>query len=43
MEVSENIKNNTFKPIKDINHTMLGSIGNLCLKEIKIKMNKAIF
>jgi argininosuccinate lyase len=43
MEVSDNIKNNKFKAIKDIHHTMIGSIGNLCLKEIKIKMNKAIF
>lgn len=40
--VGENIKNGTFKPDKNIYHTHLGSIGNLCLDEIVKKRNKAL-
>ncbi|MCB9425723.1 MAG: argininosuccinate lyase [Flavobacteriales bacterium] len=34
------IQNGTFKPLRDIKHTHEGSIGNLCLDEIKAKMNQ---
>ena len=33
------IENGNFKPKKDIEHTHEGSLGNLCLEEIKQKMN----
>ena len=33
------IENGNFKPKKDIEHTHEGSLGNLCLEEIKAKMN----
>jgi argininosuccinate lyase len=36
------IENSTFKPKKDIKHTHEGSLGNLCLEEIKAKMQKAL-
>ncbi|MBC30686.1 MAG: argininosuccinate lyase [Muricauda sp.] len=36
------IENGTFKPKKDIKHTHKGSLGNLCLEEIKAKMQKAL-
>ncbi len=32
------IQNGTFEPLRDIKHTHEGSIGNLCLEEIKQKM-----
>jgi argininosuccinate lyase len=38
--ISNEIKSGNFKPDKIINHTLKGSINNLCLTEIKIKMNK---
>ncbi len=41
--VGENIEKGDFKPNKDIKHTHLGSVGNLALKEIQSKMEKAIF
>lgn len=34
------IENGTFKPKKDSKHTHEGSLGNLCLEEIKTKMEK---
>ena len=34
------IENGNFKPKKDIEHTHEGSLGNLCLKEIREKMKK---
>ncbi len=34
------INEGTFSPKKDINHTHDGSLGNLCLNEIREKMNK---
>lgn len=34
------IENGNFKPKKDIEHTHEGSLGNLCLDEIKEKMKK---
>jgi argininosuccinate lyase len=36
------IENGNFKPKKDIDHTHEGSLGNLCLEEIKAKMEKAL-
>lgn len=35
------IENGNFKPKKDIEHTHEGSLGNLCLEEIKGKMERA--
>jgi len=40
--ISNEIKSGTFKPDKIINHTLKGSINNLCLTDIKMKMNKQI-
>lgn len=34
------IENGNFKPKKDIAHTHEGSLGNLCLNEIQMKMDK---
>ncbi|MBL6649477.1 MAG: argininosuccinate lyase [Flavobacteriaceae bacterium] len=42
MQISENIKNNSFIPKRDFKHVLKGSIGNLCLDKIKAKMYKAI-
>lgn len=36
------IENGNFKPKRDIEHTHEGSLGNLCLEEIKAKMEKAL-
>ncbi|NJB71843.1 argininosuccinate lyase [Saonia flava] len=36
------INKGTFTPKRDINHTHEGSLGNLCLDEIKVKMNKVL-
>ncbi|MEX0362244.1 MAG: argininosuccinate lyase [Allomuricauda sp.] len=36
------IENGNFKPKRDIQHTHEGSLGNLCLEEIKEKMEKAL-
>ncbi len=36
------IENGNFKPKKDVNHTHEGSLGNLCLEEIRNKMEKLI-
>ena len=37
--MGKDIENGKFKPKKDIKHTHEGSLGNLCLEEIKKKMN----
>ena len=42
LKISDDIKNDNYIPKKDINHTLKGSIGNLCLKEIKLKMKKVL-
>jgi len=39
--VGSNIEKGDFKPNKNINHTHLGSVGNLALEEITAKMRKA--
>ncbi len=36
------IENGNFKPKRDIEHTHEGSLGNLCLEEIRLKMEKAL-
>ncbi|WP_422857789.1 argininosuccinate lyase [Flagellimonas sp. S174] len=36
------IENGNFKPKKDIEHTHEGSLGNLCLEEIKVKMTQVL-
>ncbi|WP_457617461.1 argininosuccinate lyase [Lutibacter sp.] len=41
--VGKSISEGTFSPKKDIEHTHCGSIGNLCLNEIKKKKEKAAF
>ena len=38
--VGAKVEKGEFKPDKNVNHTHLGSIGNLCLEEIKEKMEK---
>ncbi len=40
--VGEQVQKGTFSPTKTVNHTHLGSIGNLCLKEIIAKMEEAL-
>ena len=44
-EVAAQIENNNFEPLQNIHHTHEGSIGNLCLKEIKdaFQQNLAAF
>jgi len=37
-QVGESIKNGTFHPDKTISHSHEGSIGNLCLPQIREKM-----
>ncbi|MCL4116015.1 UNVERIFIED_CONTAM: hypothetical protein GTU68_044516 [Idotea baltica] len=40
--VGAKVENGEFKPNKKVNHTHEGSIGNLCLVEIKEKMEKVL-
>ncbi|WP_117879518.1 argininosuccinate lyase [Aureibaculum luteum] len=40
--VGAKVEKGEFKPDKNVNHTHLGSIGNLCLKEITEKMITAL-
>ncbi len=41
-QVGKEIKEQTYRPVKDIIHTHEGSIGNLCLDRIRLKMEKAL-
>jgi argininosuccinate lyase len=41
-QVGEEIQTGTFKANRKLHHTHQGSLGNLCLDEIKIKMKKAL-
>ncbi len=41
-KVGKEIKEQTYRPVKDISHTHEGSIGNLCLDRIRLKMEKAL-
>lgn len=40
-QVGKEIEQNTYSPSKELDHSHLGSIGNLCLDEIRAKMDKA--
>ena len=40
--VAEEIANNQYKPLKQLNHTHEGSIGNLCTQQIREKFGKAV-
>ena len=40
--VGARVEKGEFKPNKEVNHTHIGSIGNLCLEEIQEKMEKAL-
>jgi len=41
-KMGEEIEAGTFKPKRDITHTHEGSLGNLCLEQIKAKMDSAL-
>jgi len=41
-KMGQEIQKGTFDPKRDIKHTHEGSLGNLCLEEIKAKMKKSI-
>jgi argininosuccinate lyase len=41
-QVKEEIQKGTFRPVKNVHHTHEGSIGNLCLEEIKSIMEAII-
>ncbi|MFX0556462.1 argininosuccinate lyase [Maribacter sp. CXY002] len=41
-KMGQEINNGTFTPKRDIKHTHEGSLGNLCLKEIREKMKKTV-
>ena len=41
-QVAQDIEKGNYKPDKKINHTHQGSIGNLCLDKIQLKMKKAL-
>ena len=40
--IGKQVQQEKFKPNKQVNHTHIGSIGNLCLDEIKDKMTNAL-
>lgn len=42
IEVGQEVQNNQFVSNKQVNHTHQGSIGNLCSKEIKDKMENVV-
>ncbi len=37
--MGKEIQEGTFNPKRDIKHTHIGSLGNLCLDDIRLKMN----
>ena len=41
-QVGEDIENNTFEPLREINHSHEGSIGNLALDKITASINKTL-
>ncbi|MCG2460638.1 argininosuccinate lyase [Flavobacteriaceae bacterium F89] len=41
-KMGQEINDGTFSPERDIKHTHIGSLGNLCLEEIREKMQKAM-
>ncbi|MCI4641938.1 MAG: argininosuccinate lyase [Flavobacteriaceae bacterium] len=40
-KMATHIANGSYVPMKELSHSHEGSMGNLCLKEIKFKMNRA--
>jgi len=40
--IGAQVQEGSFMPKKDVDHTHLGSIGNLCIDEIRDKMKKAL-
>ena len=40
--VGEMVQNGTFRPVRSVNHSHIGSIGNPASKEIREKMNKML-
>lgn len=40
--IGDQIKNSEFTPDRELNHTHEGSIGNLCLEEIREKLENAL-
>jgi argininosuccinate lyase len=41
-QIGQQIADGTFKPKREINHTHAGSLGNLCLEEIRRKMEAVL-
>ena len=41
-QIGQQIANGTFKPKREIDHTHAGSLGNLCLEEIRRKMEAVL-
>ena len=41
-KIGMEVQNGTYKPTKTVNHTHLGSIGNLANDKIASKMNRVI-
>jgi argininosuccinate lyase len=41
-EVGNEIENGSYKPLRTVDHTLEGSIGNLCTEEIKAAMKNVI-
>jgi argininosuccinate lyase len=41
-EVGNEIENGTYSPLRTVNHTLEGSIGNLCTEEIKTAMENVL-
>jgi len=39
-EISKSIKKKSYKPKKRVKQTLVGGIDNLCLEQIKKKMNQ---
>ncbi|WP_159520117.1 argininosuccinate lyase [Sunxiuqinia indica] len=42
VKVGKQIQKNEYQPSKEVNHTHAGSVGNLCLDEIQLKMDQVI-
>ncbi len=41
-KVGQEIEQGTYAPLKTVNHTLAGSVGNLCTAEIKAAMDRVI-
>ncbi|WP_321285474.1 argininosuccinate lyase [uncultured Sunxiuqinia sp.] len=42
VKVGKQIQRNEYQPSKEVDHTHAGSVGNLCLDEIQLKMDQVI-